>query len=103
MSPSAITWLRCFPDLPTRLCIAWPNSHRPSGPRATSNLYPEIACVPLTFTHDRTFFFASYEGFREVQASTATATVPDALAHQGLLPSSSDPGACTNGAPNGCV
>jgi hypothetical protein len=51
--------------------------------------------------HDRTFFFASYEGFREVQASTAIATVPDALAHQGLLPSS--PGACSNADPSGCV
>jgi hypothetical protein len=30
--------------------------------------------------HDRTFFFANYEGFCEVQASTAIATVPDALA-----------------------
>ena len=53
--------------------------------------------------HDRTFFFANYEGFREVQASTAIATVPDALAHQGLLPSSNNPGACTNSTPNGCV
>jgi hypothetical protein len=52
---------------------------------------------------DRTFFFANYEGFREVQASTAIATVPDALAHQGLLPSSNDPGACTNADPSGCV
>ncbi len=34
----------------------------------------------------RTFIFADYEGFREVQATTAIATVPDALAHQGLLP-----------------
>ena len=53
--------------------------------------------------HDSTFFFANYEGFREVQASTAIATVPDALAHQGLLPSSSDPGACTNADQGGCV
>jgi hypothetical protein len=53
--------------------------------------------------HDRTFFFASYEGFREVQASTAIATVPDALAHQGLLPSFSNPGACGNADPSGCV
>ena len=44
---------------------------------------------------DRTFFFANYEGFREVQASTAIATVPDALAHQGLLPSAGNPSACT--------
>ena len=29
--------------------------------------------------HDRTFFFVNYEGFREVQASTAIATVPNAL------------------------
>src|SRR6516225_8648604 len=53
--------------------------------------------------HDRTFFFASYEGFREVQASTAIATVPDALAHQGLLPSSSNHGVCSNADPSGCV
>src|SRR6266566_3436568 len=53
--------------------------------------------------HDRTFFFANYEGFREVQASTAISTVPNALARQGLLPTSSNPGACTNATPNGCV
>ena len=51
--------------------------------------------------HDRTFFYADYEGFREVQASTAVATVPDALAHQGLLPT--NPGSCSNATPNGCV
>jgi Carboxypeptidase regulatory-like domain/TonB dependent receptor len=53
--------------------------------------------------HDRTFFFANYEGFRQVEASTAIATVPNALAHQGLLPSINNPGACNNVAPNGCV
>ena len=53
--------------------------------------------------HDRTFFFAGYEGFREVQASTAIATVPDALAHQGLLPSGTNPGACTGASPAACV
>lgn len=53
--------------------------------------------------HDRTFFYADYEGFRQVQASTAIATVPDALAHQGLLPSATNPGSCTNATPNGCV
>jgi hypothetical protein len=53
--------------------------------------------------HDRTFFYADYEGFRQVQASTAIATVPDALAHQGLLPSGTNPGSCTNATPNGCV
>ena len=52
--------------------------------------------------HDRTFFFANYEGFREVQASTAIATVPNGLAHQGLLPSATSPGACKNAAPSGC-
>jgi hypothetical protein len=52
---------------------------------------------------DRTFFFVSYEGFREVQASTAIATVPDALAHQGLLPAANDPNACTSASPSGCV
>jgi hypothetical protein len=51
----------------------------------------------------RTFFFVNYEGFREVQASTAIATVPDALAHQGLLPSADNPSACTNATPSGCV
>ena len=53
--------------------------------------------------HDRTFFYADYEGFREVQASTAIATVPDALAHQGLLPSATDPASCSSATPNGCV
>jgi hypothetical protein len=53
--------------------------------------------------HDRTFFFANYEGFREVQASTAIATVPNALAHRGLLPSATNPDGCSNTAPNGCV
>jgi len=53
--------------------------------------------------HDRTFFFANYEGFREVQASTAIATVPNALTHQGLLPSATNPGACNNSASYGCV
>ena len=52
---------------------------------------------------DHTFFYANYEGFREVQASTAIATVPDALAHQGLLPSATNPGSCSNATPNGCV
>ncbi|HTB15997.1 MAG TPA: TonB-dependent receptor [Bryobacteraceae bacterium] len=52
---------------------------------------------------NRTFFFANYEGFRQVQASTAIATVPDALAHQGLLPSAANPSACTNATPSGCV
>jgi hypothetical protein len=48
---------------------------------------------------NRTFFFANYEGFRQIQASTAIATVPDALAHQGLLPSAGNPSACTNTTP----
>jgi len=52
---------------------------------------------------DRTFFFANYEGFREVQASTAIATLPDALAHQGLLPSAANSSACSNATPGGCV
>jgi len=52
---------------------------------------------------DRTFFFVDYEGFREVQASTAIATVPNALAHQGLLPNANDPSACTRASPSGCV
>src|SRR5579863_723622 len=52
---------------------------------------------------DHTFFFVNYEGFREVQATTAIATVPDALAHQGLLPSASNPSACSSATPGGCV
>jgi hypothetical protein len=61
------------------------------------------ASIGGPFVHDRTFFFLSYEGFREVQASTAIATVPDTLAHQGLLPSASHPSACSSTTPNGCV
>jgi hypothetical protein len=52
---------------------------------------------------NQTFFFANYEGFRQVQASTAISTVPDALAHQGLLPSAGNSSACTNATPGGCV
>src|SRR5580700_8344982 len=52
---------------------------------------------------DHTFFFVNYEGFREVEASTAIATVPDALAHQGLLPPAGRPTACSNTASSGCV
>jgi hypothetical protein len=52
---------------------------------------------------DRTFFFANYEGFRQVQASTAIATAPDALAHEGFLPSASNPAACTIAGSSGCA
>ena len=53
--------------------------------------------------HNRTFFFANYEGFSEVQASTSIATVPNALAHRGLLPSSNNPNTCSNADQRGCV
>ena len=52
---------------------------------------------------NRTFFFVNYEGFRQVQAPSAIATVPDPLAHQGLLPSANNPDACSSKTPTGCV
>ncbi|MGB9147401.1 MAG: hypothetical protein WCC14_16365 [Acidobacteriaceae bacterium] len=52
---------------------------------------------------DRTFFFTNYEGFREVKASTAIATAPDALAHEGFLPSSSNSAGCTSASSSGCA
>ena len=53
--------------------------------------------------HDRAFFFANYQGFREVQAYTAIATVPNEPAHRGLLPSTANPGGCGSAGANGCV
>jgi hypothetical protein len=53
--------------------------------------------------HDRTFFFANYEGFREVEASTAIATVPDELAHEGFLPSNNNSAGCTSAGASGCA
>ena len=53
--------------------------------------------------HDRTFFFANYEGFREVEASTAIATVPDALAHEGFLPSTGNSAGCKSAGASGCA
>jgi hypothetical protein len=54
---------------------------------------------------DRTFFFVSYEGFRERLGITAVATVPDMLAHEGLLPPAppGDPATCTLQNTSGCV
>ncbi len=52
---------------------------------------------------DHTFFFANYEGFREVEASTAIATAPDALAHEGFLPSAVNSASCTSVSSSGCA
>jgi len=52
---------------------------------------------------DRTFFFANYEGFREVEASTAIATAPDALAHEGFLPPANSSAACSGASSSGCA
>jgi len=61
------------------------------------------ASIGGPLAHNRTFFFLNYEGFREVRASTAIGTVPNPLAHQGLLPSATNPDACKHAAPSGCV
>jgi hypothetical protein len=52
---------------------------------------------------DRTFFFANYEGFREVEASLAISTAPDALAHEGLLPSANNSATCTSASSSDCA
>ena len=52
---------------------------------------------------NKTFFFVNYEGFRESKGLTTIATVPDALALQGYLPSATDPSACTSSNLSGCV
>ena len=70
-------------------------------PPFVRNQFDAGAGGPLV--HDHTFFFADYEGFREVRASTAIATVPNALAHEGLLPPSANPGSCSSATPSGCV
>ena len=70
-------------------------------PQLVRNQYGAGVGGPLSY--NRTFFYANYEGFNEVQESTIIATVPNALAHRGLLPSANNPRACTNAAPNGCI
>lgn len=45
---------------------------------------------------NKTFFFFNYEGLREALGRTATSTVPNALAHQGILPDPANPGSTIN-------
>jgi hypothetical protein len=45
---------------------------------------------------NRTFFFGNYEGLRESKSITSSVTVPDAQAHQGLLPLASNPAVLVN-------
>ncbi len=45
---------------------------------------------------NKTFFFVNYEGLRESLGRTATSTVPNALAHQGILPDPANPGKTIN-------
>jgi hypothetical protein len=57
---------------------------------------------------NKMFFFVSYEGFREGEGLTSVSTVPDALAHQGLLPQAPTPGnpnggPCTPANESGCI
>jgi len=80
---------------PTLIWVAAPSPH--------SSATSFGASIGGPLVHDRTFFFANYEGFRQVQASTAIATVPNALAQEGLLPSSGNPGVCNSATPSGCV
>lgn len=51
--------------------------------------------------NDKAFFFLSYEGFREGEGLTEVSRVPNALAHQGLLPASL--GSCPDASSPGCV
>src|SRR5262249_6462364 len=64
----------------------------PSDPRLPPfrrNQFGADAGGPIV--HDKAFFFAAYEGWRESLTQTQIQNVPDAAARQGILPNVANP------------